>query len=92
MVRFTLLEVNLDSAEFTANAPFSSDSATESAEETVEEALGEEAASGTGTSSVGGILLGLVALIGVAAVAKKLMSRRGGESTEEEMDVPLAAR
>lgn len=95
MVRFTLLEVNLDGAEFNATAPFSGETA-EQASEGGGSSLGTELGAEGGSTESGtrglALIAGLVALAGGAAVARKLLSRRRSDVSQSETESLLPAR
>ncbi|MBX0323441.1 hypothetical protein EGH21_10415 [Halomicroarcula sp. F13] len=80
MAKFTLLELHLDGAEFTANAPGVG------SDETAETATDEGDASDSGGR--GGVLalVVLLALVGVAVAGKKLLS---GSDDEELPSVDM---
>lgn len=93
MVRFTLLEVNLDGAEFDATAPVS-DRAAKEAKADVEATLEEQLERGTGGADSGtspvALLAALFALAGAVAAARKLLSRRS-RNAETETEAPIVA-
>ncbi|MFB6151688.1 MAG: hypothetical protein ABEJ40_07775 [Haloarculaceae archaeon] len=83
MVEFTFLEVHLDGAEFTANAPFADRS---------EAAETEEAESGVAGEDDGGFdplpaLLALGVLVLVVAVIRKLVGGGGADLDLDEDDL-----
>ncbi|GGN89743.1 MULTISPECIES: hypothetical protein [Haloarcula] len=80
MAKFTLLELHLDGAEFTANAPGVGNG------ETAETAADESEASDSGGR--GGVLalVVLLALVGVAVAGKKLL---GGSDDEDLPSVDM---
>lgn len=94
MVRFTFLEVNLDGAEFNAKAPFSGETA-EKADEGAGSSIGTEFGEERGSAESGtrtlGVIAGLVALVGGAAVARKLLSRGRSDDAATESESPLLA-
>jgi hypothetical protein len=81
----TLLEIHLDDASFTANAPFSDDSSeAEPAAATATESAGDE--DGGDLRTLVPFLVGLGALAGIAYLVRRL--RRGGETgTEIEAEI-----
>lgn len=91
MARFTLLEVHLDGSQFTANAPFSGEESREGAREAVTERLGRESETEDSESSPMGIAVGLVLLVGAAAVARRYLSRRESDGAEAQADEPIVA-
>ena len=80
MVNITLFEIHLDEAVFEANAPF----AGESDEEAAESAIGTEAEptsdEGDGPPAVVPLVMGLVVLVALAAILRKL---RGGDDEDD---------
>lgn len=95
MARFTLLELHLDGAQFTANAPFSGEESPEGIGKSIEERVGSksksESAGRRSSSSLPGILLGIVALVGLAAVVRRLLSRDGASLDEATAEEPIIA-
>ena len=94
MVRFTLLEVDLDGVQFDAEAPFSRNTTSEAAEEvngTLEEQLQQEAdTSGSGTSPVL-LLVGFLTLAGFVVAARKALSRHRSGEEQTEAAEPIVA-
>jgi hypothetical protein len=84
MAKFTLLEVHLEDASFTANAPYSGSSG-EEAEEEREAAAPEDDSGGRGKA-----LVGLLAVVAVLALAY-LGSRRlgGGDVPDVEVEAEV---
>ncbi len=96
MVNITLFEIHLDDASFEANAPFSGSEAEELSEEEAEEAvtgaIGSGDADGSGPPKVLPLVVGLVVLVGLAALVRKL--RGGGDEeppalSEDESAAPV---
>jgi len=89
MAKFTLLEVHLEDASFTANAPYSGtsgDGADEDAADT-----DDEAAAGGDSGGPGKALVGLLVVVAILALAYLGSRRLGGEdlpdvAVEEELD------
>ena len=94
MASFTFLEINLDGAEFNAAAPFSDTDAAQAKEnvaESVEERFDRVTDSpGSGPSPVA-LLAGLVVVVGVVTVARRLRSRQGSGEPEREPESPIVA-
>lgn len=94
MVRFTLIEVNLDGAQFDARAPFSGTDL-KAAKDDVEASLQERIERGTESpnsdSSLLRLVTGLVAVAVVAVAARKLRSGRGGDAAEPGSEEPIVA-
>ncbi len=97
MAKFTLFEVHLEDASFTANAPYSgkgsegseSDSEDEYEEEDEEEEEGAAADSGSG--GPGRALVGLLVVVAILALAYLGSRRLGGDdvpdvAVEEELE------
>jgi hypothetical protein len=100
MVDVTLLELNLEGADFTANAPFSGKKGKSGANSPVSKVLGRSSSSADDdaeeeshldldgdagdSSSPFGPLLALGAVIVVLAIVRKL---RRGESTDEQQEL-----
>jgi hypothetical protein len=82
MAEFTFLKLQFDDASFSANAPFSA-----SGEAEVE--AGEDDDGDEESGSVLPLLLGLVFLVGVAIVVKKLL---GGGADPPDIDVGVDAK
>lgn len=93
MARFTLLELHLDGAQFTANAPFSGEEADEGVGETIEKRFGSEpeADERDSGSSPMGKLLGIAAIVGVLAVVQRLLSGSDAASDEAEIEETIVA-
>ncbi|WP_255195758.1 hypothetical protein [Halorarius litoreus] len=81
MAKFTFLEVHLDGAKFTANAPGGK---IEEPDEEPEVSVGEvgDEASSSGKGKWVAALVGLLFLVAVAAVAKKKL---GGDADDPEI-------
>lgn len=86
MAKFTLLEIHLDGAEFTANAPFSDSGESDDSPDIEVGEVGDEESSG-GPSWLPAVV-GLVFLVVVAVVAKKKL----GGSDEDEPVPELEGR
>ena len=92
MAKFTLLELHLDGAEFTANAPFSSDD-DESASESrwsragTDESGDETDGAAGGGPSVGRLALVLLGVVVVVAVVLRLYL--GGSDADDDSDGDL---
>jgi hypothetical protein len=84
MVNITLFEIHLDDASFEANAPFS-DAEAEDAPDAADE-YGADVGGGDegGASNLVALVVGLVLLIGLAALVRKL--RGGGDDDADEAD------
>ena len=96
MVHFTFFEIHLDDATFEANAPFASKGEEPAAdEEDQSSGIGSPATEGEeGPPKAAQLVAGLVFMVLVAAVVRKLRNRGGDESVEavepEELDVEAA--
>ena len=92
MVSLTLFEIHLDDASFESNAPFADTGSggAEASEEWTSEAEGES----SGGPSVVGLVAGLVFLLVIAALVRKLRGGDGKETPPEtdslETDVEAA--
>ncbi|MEF8776367.1 MAG: hypothetical protein V5A43_07690 [Haloarculaceae archaeon] len=94
MVNITILEVHLDDAIFEANAPFAGEVSeggeTEEATETA--AIGGLESEGDGgASKLAPLVLGLVFLVALAALARKLRCRGGDDEPLEEIEADVEA-
>lgn len=85
-MELTLLEVHLDDASFTANAPFSDDSSAEEAESAAE-ATASTDDEGRAATDLIPFVLGLGALVGIAYLVRRL---RGGDETGTEIEPEIA--
>ena len=91
MAEFTLLEVHLDGAEFTANAPFSSSDDDGESERTsrwsrsrTSETTDETDAESDGGRSVGRLALAVLAVIAVVALGLRLYLG-GSDGADDEV-------
>jgi hypothetical protein len=84
MAKFTLLEVHLEDATFTANAPYSGASGEEAADEAGDEDTDDAAAGADDSGGAGKALVGLLVVVAILALAY-LGSRRlgGGEDVPD---------
>lgn len=95
MAHFTLLELHLDEAQVTANAPFSGEESSKDSGKSIRERVSPkseaEATDSSSAASPVGILLGVVALVGVAAVVRHFLSSDGSSLDVIDSEEPLLA-
>ena len=89
MAKFTLLEVHLEDASFTANAPYSGEGSEGSESDSEDEEEGAAADSGSG--GPGRALVGLLVVVAILALAYLGSRRLGGDdvpdvAVEEELE------
>lgn len=88
MAKFTLLEVHLEDASFTANAPYSGASGEEAdSDGTADEDADGAAAADGDSGGRGKVLVGLVVVVAILALAYLGSRRLGGDEDVPDVEV-----